>query len=76
MIFSVQRFVEDHVERRGLADVDQYAIRVANVFECLGFRVSEKVLSRAFSRIRIAFFRRNQELERKEFEVQLAVIFC
>jgi len=76
MIFSVQRFVEDHVERRGLADVDQYAIRVANVFERLGPRVSEKVLSRALSRIRTAFFRRNQELERKEFEAQLAVTLC
>jgi len=38
MIFSVQRFLEDHFERRGLEDVDQYAIQVANVVERLGLR--------------------------------------
>jgi len=43
MIFSVQRFVEDLLERRGLADVDQYAIRVANVFERVRPGASEKI---------------------------------
>jgi len=76
MIFSVQRFVEDHFERRGLADVDQYAIRVANVFERLEPGATQKLLSNALSRIRTAFFRRNQELKRKEFEAQLAVTLC
>jgi hypothetical protein len=76
MIFSVQRFVEDLLERRGLADVDQYAIRVANVFERVRPGASEKYLSRELSRIRTAFFRRNQQVVRKEFEAQLAGTLC
>jgi hypothetical protein len=38
--------------------------------------VSETVLSDALSRIPTAFFRRNQELERKQFETQLALTLC
>ena len=72
MIFSVQRFLEDHFERRGLADVDQYAIRAANVFARLGSKPSEDTLARKLARLRTAFFRRNQDLDRKEFEAQLA----
>ena len=73
MIFSVQRFLEDNFERRGLADVDQYAIRVANVFERLEAGSSEKILARELGRIRTAFFRRNQSVKRKEFESKLAL---
>ena len=71
-IFSVQRFLEDHFERRGLTDVDQYAVRVANTFERLGSRVSDNRLAAELRRVRTAFFRRNQDLNRKEFELQLA----
>lgn len=72
MIFSVQRFLKDHVERRGLADPDQYAIRVANVFERLGPRANEETLARELGRLRTVFFRRNPDLDRKEFEARLA----
>ena len=72
MIFSVQRFLEDHFERRGLADVDQYAIRVANVFARLGPRASEETLARDLRHLRTVFFRRNHDINRREFEAQLA----
>ncbi len=72
MIFSVQRFLEDHFERRGLADIDQYAVWVANIFERLGPRASEETLARALGRLHTAFFRRNHDLARKKFEAQLA----
>jgi hypothetical protein len=72
MIFSVQRFLEDHFERRGLADPDQYAIRVANVFERLGPRASGETLARELGRLRTVFFRRNHDLDRREFETRLA----
>ncbi|MGD0267394.1 MAG: hypothetical protein ABSD47_20990 [Candidatus Methylomirabilota bacterium] len=71
-IFSVQRFLEDHFERRGLADPDQYAIRVANVFERIGPTVSNETLARELGRLRTVFFRRNRELDRREFEPRLA----
>lgn len=72
MIFSVQRFLEDHFERRGLADVDQYAIRVANAFERLGPKASQETLARELGRLRTVFYRRNYDLDRREFELQLA----
>jgi len=72
MIFSVQHFLEDHFEKRGLSDIDQYAIRVANVFEGLGFRATEQTLVNALARVRTSFFRRNRSLERKGFETRLA----
>jgi hypothetical protein len=71
MIFSVQRYLEDYFERRGLTDVDQYAIHVANAFERLGPRISEEATARQLRRIRTVFFRRNN-LDRDDFEVQLA----
>jgi len=71
-VFSVQRFLEDHFSRRGLADVDQYSIQVANVFDRLGSRASEETLARELGRLRTAFFRRNHDLDRKEFEARLA----
>jgi len=71
-IFSVQRFLEDHFERRGLADVDQYAVRVANAFERLGPSATDKTLAVALGRVRTTFFRRNHDLHRKEFELRLS----
>jgi hypothetical protein len=71
-IFSVQRFLEDHFERRGLTDVDQYAVRVANTFERIGSKVSDNSLAAELRHVRTAFFRRNHDLNRKEFELQLA----
>ena len=71
-IFSVQRFLEDHFERRGLADVDRYAVLVANAFERLGPKATDKALATDLGRIRTAFFRRNSDLNRKQFELQLA----
>jgi hypothetical protein len=72
MIFSVQRFLEDHFERRGLEDVDQYAVRVANVFDRVGPNASDQAVAREIGRVRTAFFRRNAGLDRKIFEAQLA----
>jgi hypothetical protein len=71
MIFSIQRFLEDHFERLGLADVDQYAIRIANTFERIGPGASQETLAREIGRLRTVFYRRNSGLCRKDFEVKL-----
>src|SRR5438105_701170 len=71
-IFSVQRFLEDHFERRGLADVDKYAVRIANAFERVGSSATDATLAVELSHVRTAFFRRNHDLNRKEFELRLA----
>lgn len=72
MIFSVQRFVEDYLERRRLADIDDYAIGAATAFERAGAAASEDDVAQRLRRIRTALFRRNAGLNRAEFERQLA----
>jgi hypothetical protein len=72
VIFSVQRFVEDYLERRRLADIDDYAISAATVFERAGTAASEDDVAQKLRRIRTALFRRNAGLNRAEFEQQLA----
>jgi hypothetical protein len=72
VIFSVQRYLEEHLERRGLADVDDYAIQAANAFERVGPRATDTAVARELARIRTTFFRRNADLNRRQFEAQLA----
>ena len=72
MIFAVQRFLEDHFERRGLVDVDQYAVKVANLYERLPAKVTNETLARELARQRTTFFRRNRAIDRKPFKLQLA----
>lgn len=72
MIFSIQRFVEDHLERRGFDDTDQYGLRVARAFDQRGSGASEGTLAGAFARIRTVFFRKHRKLDRSEFELRLA----
>lgn len=72
MIFSVQRFVEDYLERRRIADIDDYAIGAATAFERAGTSASEEDIAQRLRRIRTALFRRNADLNRTEFERQLA----
>jgi hypothetical protein len=71
-IFSIQHFLEDHFAQRGLSDIDQYAIRVANVFDRATINATAQSLARQMSRLQTGFFRRNDSLDRKEFEEQLA----
>jgi len=76
MIFSVQRFLEDYFERRGLADVDQYAIRISNTFTSRGPLVTLENLSRDLGKMRTVFYRRNGQITRRDFEAQLAKTLC
>jgi hypothetical protein len=72
VIFAVQKFVEEHLERRGFADVDDYAIHAANAFERAGGGSTQEAVTRQLARSRTTFFRRNASLDRREFEARLA----
>jgi hypothetical protein len=76
MIFSIQRFLEDYFQRRGLEDVDQYAIRLANAFDRLPPGATSDAVAKEIGRIRTAFFRRNRDLDRRTFESDLAAVLC
>ena len=67
MIFSIQRYLEDFFERRGLRDVDQYAISYANVYDRTRPGQAQERL-KAIRRIRTAFYKNNNQLDRENFE--------
>jgi hypothetical protein len=71
MIFSIQHFLEDHFNRLGFSDVDQYAIKVANLFARNIATGSEEEVLISLHRIRTAFFRNNASVNRPDFERDL-----
>ncbi len=73
MIFSIQRLVEEYITRRGLADVDQYAVKVANLYDRMAAQPDTDSLAKALSTVRTTFFRRNAAVDRKRFEQALSV---
>ena len=72
MIFSVQRYLEDYFVQRGLTDVDQYAIRIANAFDQQQPNTAEQAFVDAISKLRTAFYSRNRNLDRRAFEIEIA----
>jgi len=71
MIFSVQRYLEDYFERRSLRDVDQYAVKVANIYSSRRPASPDADVLASIHRIRTVFFRNNDTLDRSEFENKL-----
>lgn len=71
MIFSIQRFIEDHLESRRLEDIDQYAVGIANLYDQSRKRKSDAQILASMHRMRTAFFRVNQTLNRADFEKSL-----
>lgn len=71
MIFSVQRYTEDYFQRRGLTDIDQYAVKVANFYAKLQPTTAEDDALRLMHRIRTTFFRANTNIDRSKFESEL-----
>jgi hypothetical protein len=71
MIFAIQRFLEDRFDRRGLADVDQYAVTLANRYATERRGQSKTQFLTAVRRIRTVFFRNNPGLQRRAFEVEI-----
>lgn len=74
MIFSIQRYLEDHFNQRGLRDIDQYAVTLAALYDRERYgRTSEQFLS-MMKRMRTAFYRRNAQIARPLFEKKLLVL--
>jgi hypothetical protein len=74
MIFSLQRFVEDYLQHRGLRDVDQYAVKVSNLYARERRRKTNKLFLQTIRRIRTVFYRNNSQLDRPSFEKSLVSV--
>ena len=55
MVFELQRYLEDLFERRQLSDLDQYAVKLANLYDqarhATGFEKRMRRISTSFFRI-------------------------
>lgn len=71
MIFSVQRYIEDYFERRQLEDLDQYAVRLANLYGQRRSRLSREEFLHQMRRVRTTFYRNHRDLDRGEFDGKL-----
>jgi hypothetical protein len=71
MIFSVQRYIEDYFERRQLEDLDQYAVRLANLYGQRRSRCSRDEFLQQMRRVRTTFYRNNRAIDREEFDGRL-----
>jgi chemotaxis methyl-accepting protein methylase len=67
MIFSVQRYLEEYFNNRGLSDPDQYAVLLAKLYDRERSSKTVTEFLSAMKRIRTVFFRRNANLERDKF---------
>src|ERR1700683_1204070 len=71
MIFSIQRYLEDYFHRRGLADNDQYAVALANLYGRRRSGLSEESFLATMRKVPTVFYRNNPELDRSEFDRKL-----
>lgn len=71
MIFSIQRYLEDYFEQRGLSNTDQYAIQIASLYDQLHVNSSEEDVLKAMHSVHTIFFRNNASLNRVQFERDL-----
>lgn len=68
MIFSIQHHLEDYFEHRNLKDVDQYAVKLANLYAKKRHNAKDEVILKSMRRIQTVFYRNNSELDRTVFE--------
>jgi len=68
MIFSIQHFLEDYFHHRNLSDVDQYAVKLANLYALRRKGKTGADFLKAMSRLQTVFYRNNSHLNRASLE--------
>src|SRR5437867_12573319 len=71
MIFSIQSYVEDYFNRRGLADPDQYGVALARLYDRQRHGKTIPEFVTAMRRIRTVFYKRNDHIQRDTFDRRL-----
>lgn len=71
MVFSIQRFIEDYLNKRRFVDNDQYAVALANAFDQHRFESEKDEFLRRMGRIRTSLFKQNRITDRRSFESTL-----
>jgi hypothetical protein len=68
MIFEVQHFLEDYFHRRNLSDVDQYAVKLANLYARRRGKEKDTAFVTAMRRLQTVFYKNNPEADRTSVE--------
>jgi hypothetical protein len=71
MIFSVQHYIEDYLDQRNLLDVDQYAVKLANLYTSKRADASDEDILKSMRRVRTVFYGNNSELDRSSLEREI-----
>lgn len=74
MIFAIQSYVEDHFNRRGLDDPDQYGVALAKLYSLHRHEKSVSEFLAAMKRIRTIFYKRNDITERETFDEKMLTL--
>jgi hypothetical protein len=71
VLFSIQIYIEEYLNKRNLIDSDGYAVHLANIYYHHNSNVNNNLLSSKVSRIKTVFFLNNNISNRKDFEYGL-----
>lgn len=74
MIFTIQAYLEDYFDRCGLHDKDQYAVRLANLYDRERHSKDAASFLSSMRRVRTVFYRRNAHTQRARFERKLLTL--
>lgn len=74
MIFSIQRYLEDHFNRCGLDDPDQYAVNLTKLYDRERRSKSVPAFLSAMRRVRTVFYKRNVRIQRAAFERKILTL--
>jgi hypothetical protein len=70
MLFTIQAYLEDYLNKRRITDPDAYAVRVANLYYHHRATMETDAFARRMKRIRTLLFV-NSAIKRAEFELEL-----
>ncbi len=68
MIFSIQHYLEDYFHQRNFSDVDQYAVKLANLYARRRKDHAEAEFLKAMRHLQTVFYRNNSEFDRASVE--------
>jgi hypothetical protein len=68
VIFSIQSYLEDQFNRRGLRDIDQYAVNLAALYDRERYGKTPQEFLSMMKRMRTTFYKRNTQTARASFE--------
>lgn len=74
MIFSIQTYLEDYFNRRGLGDPDQYAVALARFYDRERHAKTAPAFLVGMKRIRTVFYRHNDPIERDSFDRKMLTL--